>query len=89
MVFIKEVYHDAQSTECEIPAHALSKVSKNFKVMAVDWIKTCWPKIMVHWIVVIAILSAITYNGVCIDWCMGPFTKCPCNCKVHVNQTQS
>jgi hypothetical protein len=35
------IYHDAQSTECEIPAHALRKVSKNLKVLAVDWIKTC------------------------------------------------
>ena len=83
------ICHDAHSTECEIPAHALSKVSKNLKVMATDWIKTCWLKFMVHWIVVIAVLSTITCNGVSIDWCMGPFIKCPCNYIVHVNQTQS
>ena len=33
------IYHNAQSTECEIPAHALSKVGKNLKVMAIDGLK--------------------------------------------------
>jgi len=36
LVFITQVYHDAQFTECEIPAHALSKVTKNLKIMALD-----------------------------------------------------
>jgi len=57
--------------------------------MATGWIKTCWPRIMVHRTVAITVLSAITCNGVSIDWWMGPFTKCPCNYIVHVNQTQS
>jgi hypothetical protein len=40
LVFITQVYGDAQSTECEIAAHALSKMSKNLKVMAIDGIET-------------------------------------------------
>jgi len=87
LVFITQIYHDAQSTECVIPAHTLSKVIKNLKVMSKDWIKICWPKTMVHWIVGFAVLFAMTCNGVSRDWCMGSFTQWHCKYRVSIKHS--